>query len=464
MLKVGLVGWGASTGNGGMNYDIARLAPWVISWLCPKHPSFGWHEPYINEVSEKVIKCEREGDTEVYNRFLDHIDSVLFVEHPYLRNYELVDECKKRGIFTICIPMWEWFPEQEAWSKSLDMVWCTTKYTRQYLQTLANYLKHRHDRCDWNNKIYGDRWGVELEKFDYIPRKQANRFLFVNGNGGGRALRKGSETIAQMAIYIPNIEITMVTQGNNYVKPMPDNVNIIEYNFSSKVDVYQHGDVLLSPTHWEGFGHTLYEAQACGLPVITIDAPPMNECGTDWLIPISYSEQYQLFGKPIPKVFANPQELAKLLVKVQGTDISQKSSEGKHHIEQHHNLKKIIDNLGIAIEHAISITTNKLNVKCVEQLEQTENYFDSKEQYQTLVEQAWNAYLTEDLDSMSNLLEQSYKYSLFLKTEIILDWISRFYKFSLDSDKEFNIKKLTNSIKWNKLIINIINSDSTMNF
>jgi 1,2-diacylglycerol 3-alpha-glucosyltransferase len=40
-------------------------------------------------------------------------------------------------------------------------------------------------------------------------------------------------------------------------------------------------DVCLSPSRWEGLGLPLYEAMAFGMPVITNDAPPMNEVVRD---------------------------------------------------------------------------------------------------------------------------------------------------------------------------------------
>lgn len=456
MFRVGLVGWGTSTGNGGMNHDIARLAPWVTSWLCPKHRDLGWHEPYLEAVSEKVkvIRCQREDDIEIYNRFLDDVDAVLFIEHPYLRGYELVDECKQRGILTVCIPMWEWWPERKPWSQNLDMVWCVTKYTRQYLETLAKYLKHRHDRCDWANKIYGNRWGVELEEFEFTLRQRANRFFFANGNGGGRALRKGSAIIAEAAAYIPELEIIMLTQGDNYVKPMPNNVKIIERNFPTKTEIYQNGDVFLVPTHWEGLGHGLYEAQACGLPVITTDAPPMDECGADWFITVSHSEQYELSGKPIPKVFADAKKLAELLREIHGSDISHRSQKARERMEKHYDLKEVIKDLGKAIEHGMNLRANKSNST---HLTNAKTDLNSQESYQMLVKNAWIAYQNGEVNKMSDLLQQSFQHTPFLRTETILDWINSFDKLSSNTSKKIDLETLTSLKEWNKLIINIPN-------
>lgn len=45
------------------------------------------------------------------------------------------------------------------------------------------------------------------------------------------------------------------------------------------VALYNRASALLFPSHAEGFGWPILEAQACGCPVITTDRPPMTEVG-----------------------------------------------------------------------------------------------------------------------------------------------------------------------------------------
>ena len=45
--------------------------------------------------------------------------------------------------------------------------------------------------------------------------------------------------------------------------------------------LFATADVCVAPSRWEGLGLHLYESMALGLPVITNDAPPMNEVIAD---------------------------------------------------------------------------------------------------------------------------------------------------------------------------------------
>jgi glycosyltransferase involved in cell wall biosynthesis len=65
----------------------------------------------------------------------------------------------------------------------------------------------------------------------------------------------------------------------------PQVVNIVRENINISYHVetvpapglYHKGRILVFPTKLEGLGLPLFEALACGLPVIATDGPPMNE-------------------------------------------------------------------------------------------------------------------------------------------------------------------------------------------
>src|SRR3712207_5142032 len=49
------------------------------------------------------------------------------------------------------------------------------------------------------------------------------------------------------------------------------------------LQLFADSDVCLAPARWEGLGVHLYEAIAFGMPIVTNDAPPMNEVVEDGL-------------------------------------------------------------------------------------------------------------------------------------------------------------------------------------
>ena len=195
-MNIGLVGWGIASGNGGMNSDIVSLASWVTHWLVPNHPNSDNHREYLDKASEKkIIECNLIGDNAICDKFLDEVDGILYVEHPcFKEQYDIVNEAKKRNKLVIGIPMWEWWPERKPWALNTDILWAVTKATNEYLHALSMTLfMHGFDHS-WRDRIYGNRWGVNLTDFPYENRAVANRFVFINGNGGYK-LRKASDIV-----------------------------------------------------------------------------------------------------------------------------------------------------------------------------------------------------------------------------------------------------------------------------
>jgi len=79
------------------------------------------------------------------------------------------------------------------------------------------------------------------------------------------------------------------------------------------VALYQESDVAVLPSKWEGLGLTFLEAIGCGLPIITVDAPPMNEFvvdgATGYLVNIDHEKQYpDIF---VPGMFPDITDMAR---------------------------------------------------------------------------------------------------------------------------------------------------------
>jgi glycosyltransferase involved in cell wall biosynthesis len=348
-MNFGLVGWGIASGNGGMNHDICSLSSWVTHWLIPEHPKSKNHAEYIDHLAGKnIIHCKLHGDEDKYNKFLDEINGLIYVEHPCLKEeYDIVLEAKKRDILVVGIPMWEWWPERKPWAFKTDILWSVTEFTNSYLKSLSNVLYTHGWEHNWRGNVMGDKWGVNLNDFPYRERAKAERLVFIYGNGGYKD-RKASSLVLD-AFSKPNSpDLTIYSQGQDIQITTP-NIRLINKNFPNRSDVYADGDVFLFPSYWEGLCHGLYEAQASGGAVITTDHVPMNECGTDYLIPVVNFLQEDLSGKKIMKAVGSSMYLNKLCADLKGRDIKNISKNGRERILKHYdlesNLAKLYDSL-----------------------------------------------------------------------------------------------------------------------
>jgi len=346
-MNFGLIGWGTASGNGGMNSDIVLLASWITHWLIPAHPHSRIHTPYVDKIiGKKIIHCKLAGDEDKYNAFLNEVDGIIYVEHPCLKDdFDIVVEAKKRNKIVVGIPMWEWWPERKPWALNTDILWAVTSYTHQYLTSLSDVLYVHGWQHNWRHSIYGNRWGVNLLDFPFQERKKAEKFIFINGNGGYK-LRKASDLVFEAFSKQGAPPLIVYTQQTEKIAHnIPKNVTLINENFPDRKDVYRDGDIFLFPSYWEGLCHGLYEAQASGGLVITSDHPPMNECGTEYLVPIKNLTQEDLSGKKIVKAIADADYLYAICKTIYKNSISEDSKNGRKNIENNWDLRVTLSNL-----------------------------------------------------------------------------------------------------------------------
>lgn len=349
-MNFGLVGWGCTTGNGGMNSDIASLSSWISHWLIPEHPKLANHKPYLDIArASGTIVIETELDKNFHNvdLFLDSVDGLIYIEHPCYKdnNYNIVLEAKKKGKLVVGIPMWEWWPERKDWSFHTDILVAVTKFTEEYLLSLSNIL-HTHGWLhNWKNKVIYNKWGVNLNSFSFFKREKASKFVFINGNGGYR-LRKASDIVAKTFSRPLAPPLIVYTQQDTQIAQFNSpNIEIIHKNFPERQDVYSNGDIFLFPSYWEGLCHGIYEAQAVGGIVITSEQAPMSECGTPYLVKVSSYIQEDLSGKKILKAVPDENDLFKLVSSLYNTDITKNSLSNRLRIEKEYNLEENLKDL-----------------------------------------------------------------------------------------------------------------------
>lgn len=345
-MNFGLVGWGNASGNGGMNSDIAKLSPWISHWLIPEHPKSVLHIPYLDSAKEstEIIQCSLDKNSRsTVIDFLDKVDGIIYVEHPCLKDeVNIVNEAKKKNKIVVGIPMWEWWPSHKSWALETDMLWCVTNYTNKYLKSLGNVLTVQGYMPKWSQRVFGNRWGVNLTEFTFTPKSRANRFIFVNGNGGYN-LRKASDIVFNAFSREDAPPLLVYTQQMNRIaSTVSDNIQLIHKNFPDRNSVYKEGDVFLFPSYWEGLCHGIYEAQACGGIVVTSEQPPMNQCGSNHLVRVERYAQENLAGNKILKAIPSSEHLFDICKSLYKKDISLESKMNRVNIEKNFDLRETL--------------------------------------------------------------------------------------------------------------------------
>lgn len=317
--KLGTISYVNHSGLGSIAASFRKHLP-LSSQFIIKHPikdaagetydigiphTFGDLAPTIDQLNEYLDTCKPE--------------VVIVVETPF--NFDFFKIMYDRGIKVVLIPM-------------IDSIG-VEKFIpyEKYIDLVINFTKVGH-------KIYLDKWpgcGIHLsypidtEYFSpstvKIPRNNRPTSFLVDGiesspgddftfdevaaaisrkkdtflhsvGFGGAGVRKGSDIIQtafrqlEFQGYKGKISINIYSQvGELSHNPLqrPQGEEYIQLsNVPDAIDLYRGGKIYIAPSRREGLGLPILEAMACGLPVITTDASPMNE----W-----FSEDYPLLVK-----------------------------------------------------------------------------------------------------------------------------------------------------------------------
>ncbi len=332
--KVGLVGRSSATGLGYSNADFARNFG-VDRWLIPLKP----RETPLSSPEPRcpVTYAPLNADPETIRRWLAGLDWVLFIERPHLR--DLVSIARGMGIFIAAVPNWEWLGNHLDWLRAADLLISPTRHTDRFVADWR--LRHGYG---WDTAYVP--WPLDTERFQFRQRVRADRFVFVNGLGGhpGTRLdgsvtllkRKGIEVMVEAMRMSPRLKFVLYSLDPK-IPELPPNVEHRPAPADNRM-LYEHGDVCVQPSHLEGVGLQLLECQAAGMPLITTDAPPMNEHNPWAKIPVVRAETV-IFGEqqPVPWQHMDPHQLAALLQERAGADITRASEQAREFIEREHN-------------------------------------------------------------------------------------------------------------------------------
>ena len=138
------------------------------------------------------------------------------------------------------------------------------------------------------------RWGIHPELLEYAPERRTTneeRALTFFYPAGFLSKRKPVAEVLKAFRRFDDPEARLVIKGQvereldllRRGAERDPRVEVVLEDLPTDEHLrrFAAADVCVAPSRWEGLGLHLYESMALGLPVITNDAPPMNEVIAD---------------------------------------------------------------------------------------------------------------------------------------------------------------------------------------
>lgn len=317
MGRVAVVGWATDSGVGRELCDAVANLPIVGAFVL----THALKRNRFDMVPEPVryISHGRDPVSEMQD-FLEkrRPDVVLTWEGP--PRSEFTDVWRRAGVRWINVVHWDWFPGIDA-LKGAELI-APNEMCQRGLQ----------DRYGLSSTVLPVP--VDIPKFPFVRRLKAVRFGMAYGAGGFHDRRCLGETLAAWRLIKDAPILTISTQGKapQFV-PTPA-TQLREKNLWDPAEVYADWDIAIQPSRFEGVGLSLLEAQACGLPVLTLDAEPMRELAPDLLVPAIGSSIENVPGHQVDAWTPEPADLARAVDGIRGKDISDLSVRARSRAEK----------------------------------------------------------------------------------------------------------------------------------
>lgn len=258
---------------------------------------FSEHFPAINfsvysiKRTDQILKFDHCWESNFrFRKWLESLSCVISVEQFFPN---IFSECRRLGIKTIWRPNQEWILPSLLLKdlQSVDVIMTPQK-------ACANFLIEKFGLTN----IVCNPWITNIRLGEEKKHSSPVSFLF---NAGGRGVgdrrncRLVLSAMEELLAERDDVYFVVKTQRPLDVSGLlkyKKKFRYIEKNISYKknLELYRSVDFSIAPSKWEGLGFSLLESLYCGTPVLTVDAPPMNEWvqhqKTGYLVPVVYPD------------------------------------------------------------------------------------------------------------------------------------------------------------------------------
>jgi glycosyltransferase involved in cell wall biosynthesis len=326
MKRIGCIGYATEQGLGRLAKSFWD-AEVVTNMLIFQHPHYATHPEWYPPDTPVLSSRPFDMNSTVLKRFLSEIDVLLCFETPFC--WTLIDACRKIGVKTVIVPMYEWTPE--CLPARFDQWLCPSLLDLEYFKNmpLAEFIPIPVDM------------GIAWQQ-----RTTAKRFLHNAGHIGCRGHKGTLELLKAVQHVRSPLSLTITCQDANGLSRLINQVPDVKGDTRVKFvvgDLPRHvlfdgeHDVYVAPEKFNGLSLPLQEAYASGMVVITTDRFPTNTWLTHGLIPVSgYSRaRTQPSNLEIDEATIDPSSIAKVMDEWYNRDIANISLSGKVWAEKH---------------------------------------------------------------------------------------------------------------------------------
>lgn len=213
----------------------------------------------IESYDNRLIGGKYTVPAEVFRNWIEKnkITDLFFFEYnQWEKNVDLVGIANSLGVKTYGCLVYERFNQMDfnEYKKYTKLIAPTKFFLSEYRKNgfyNANYVP----------------FGIDLEELKSAPRKENSKPTFLHiGGWGGVGNRKNTDAVIK-AYQLGSFESELVLTSQREMNLKRDEI----------IDILNSCDAVILPSRWESTGLIHYESMAMGKPVITTDAPPMNE-------------------------------------------------------------------------------------------------------------------------------------------------------------------------------------------
>jgi 1,2-diacylglycerol 3-alpha-glucosyltransferase len=230
-----------------------------------------WDQPGITAASAYRIPTE---ELVAWGRD-NRLELALFDQNY---GFDAIEALRRSGVRTVGRFVWEQFAAEHvvAARRAFDVVYSMTAAERERYATMGISSPRVH-------------WGIHPELLAYSkppPEPGAEPLLYFYPAGFlSRRKPVGEVLKAFRRVRGDDLRLLVKGQVEREVDLLSDGrrrdrrveVVLADLPLDEHMRLFASADVCVAPSRWEGLGLHLYESMALGLPVITNDAPPMNE-------------------------------------------------------------------------------------------------------------------------------------------------------------------------------------------